>query len=106
MKICIIVRVLWPGGVQRTAIAEAQGLEELGNNVDLIFIRSTKRLVYESKINYKIMYDNSINKRILGKIFKKITLHFNPERGDDATVDVDLIYKTALLLLNFFLLYF
>jgi len=95
MKICIIVRVLWPGGVQRTALAEAEGLKDLGNDVDLIFIRSTERLVYRSKINYKVMYDSNINKRILGRIFKKITLHYAPHRGDDATVDVDLIYKTV-----------
>jgi len=95
MKICIIVRVLWPGGVQRMAIAEAEGLKDLGNDVDLIFIRATKRTSYDSKISYKVMYDSNINKRILGRIFKKVTLHYMPQRGDDATVDVDLIWKTV-----------
>jgi len=95
MKICIIVRVLWPGGVQRMAIAEAEGLKDLGNDVDLIFIRATKRTFYDSKISYKVMYDSNINKRILGRIFKKVTLHYMPQRGDDATVDVDLIWKTV-----------
>jgi glycosyltransferase involved in cell wall biosynthesis len=94
MKIAIIVRVLWPGGVQRIAFAESEGLSKLGNEVDLIFIRSTNRFVYDSKINYKIMYDYNINKRLLGKIFKRITLHYSPQRGDDATIDIDLIYKT------------
>ncbi len=94
MKICIIVRVLWPGGVQRIAFAEAEGLKELGNDVDLIFIRSTERPIYDSPINYTVMYDYNIKKRILGKVFKKITLHYMPQRGEDATVDVDLIYKT------------
>ena len=41
MKIGIIVRILWPGGVQRIAIAEAEGLTRLGNDVELIFIRRT-----------------------------------------------------------------
>ncbi len=94
MKIAIIVRILWPGGVQRIAFAEAEGLSKLGNEVDLIFIRATDRFIYSSKVNYRIMYDSSINKRFLGKILKKITLHYSPQRGEDATVDIDLIYKT------------
>ena len=94
MRICIIVRVLWPGGVQRIAFAEANGLQKLGNNVDLIFIRDSERLTYSSELNYKVMYASTIKKRILGRIFKKITLHYQPQRGEDATIDVDLIYKT------------
>ena len=39
MRICIVVRLLWPGGVQRTALAEAEGLTKIGNEVDLLFIR-------------------------------------------------------------------
>jgi len=94
MKICIIVRILWPGGVQRIAFAEAEGLSKLGNEVDLIFIRSTNKLIYNYKINYKVIYDSNINKRFFGKIFKKITLHYMPQRGEEATVDIDLICKT------------
>lgn len=94
MKICIIVRILWPGGVQRIAFAEAEGLSKLGNEVDLIFIRSTNKLIYNYKINYKVIYDSNINKRFFGKIFKKITLHYLPQRGEEATVDIDLICKT------------
>lgn len=94
MKICILVRVLWPGGVQRLAFAEAEGLTKLGNDVDLIFIRGTEKYAYSADINYKVLYKNDINKRILGRIFRKITLHYAPQRGEDATVDMDLIYKT------------
>lgn len=94
MKICILVRILWPGGVQRIAFAEAEGLTKLGNEVDLIFIRSTNRFAYDSKINYKVIFNQDINKRIVGKILSKITRYYSPERGMDATVDIDLIYKT------------
>lgn len=94
MKICIIVRILWPGGVQRTAFAEAEGLSRLGNKVDLIFIRSTKKYLYSADINYKILYNDNVNKRMLGRIFRKITSYYSPGRGADATVDIDLIYKT------------
>jgi hypothetical protein len=39
MKICILVRVLWSGGVQRIAFAEAEGLIKLENDVHLIFLK-------------------------------------------------------------------
>lgn len=94
MKICTIVRILWPGGVQRIAFAEVEGLKRLGNDVDLIFIRSTKRYIYDSNIDYKLIYTDEVNDRILGRIFRMITKHYLPQRGDDATVDMDLIYNT------------
>ena len=94
MRICIIVRILWPGGVQRIAFAEADGLRKLGNDVDLIFIRATNRYTYSQKLNYKVLYGNDVNKRFIGRLFKRITMHYSPERGEDATIDIDLIYKT------------
>ncbi len=94
MRICIIVRILWPGGVQRIAFAEADGLRKLGNDVDLIFIRATNRYTYSQKLNYKVLYGNDVSKRFLGRLFKRITMHYSPERGEDATIDIDLIYKT------------
>ena len=94
MRICIIVRILWPGGVQRTAFAEADGLRKLGNDVDLIFIRATNRYTYSQKLNYKVLYGNDVNKRFIGRLFKRITMHYSPERGEDVTIDIDLIYKT------------
>ena len=94
MKICIIVRILWPGGVQRIAFAEAEGLTKLGNAVDLIFIRGTNKYIYRYGIDYKVMYPNDISKRILGRVFKRVTMHYMPQRGEEATVDMDLIYKT------------
>lgn len=93
MRICIIVRILWPGGVQRIAFAEAEGLKKLGNDVDLIFIRSTKRYIYNSNEDYKVIYNEEINKRILGRILRRITMYHLPQRGEEATVDIDLIYR-------------
>ena len=100
MRICIVVRLLWPGGVQRTALAEAEGLTKIGNEVDLLFIRGTKRYSYNSFVNYKILFGNDTKRGILGKLFKKITMHYLPERGEDSTVDLDLIYKTEHKLKN------
>jgi len=93
MKILIIVRILWPGGVQRTAFAEAKGLMDLGNDVDLVFIRDTSRMRYDTNLKYNVIYKNDIQNRFIGKILKIITHHYSPQRGSDATVDIDLIYK-------------
>lgn len=100
LRICIVVRILWPGGVQRIAFAEAEGLKKLNNEVDLVFIRAAKEKFYDSSIDYKILYESDINNRFLGRIFKKITLHYLPQRGEDATIDIDLIYKFERTLKN------
>lgn len=100
MRICIIVRILWPGGVQRIAFAEAEGLKKLNNEVDLVFIRAAKERLYDSSIDYKILYESDINNRFLARLFKKITLHYLPQRGEEATVDIDLIYKFEKTLKN------
>lgn len=100
MRICIVVRILWPGGVQRIAFAEAEGLKKLNNEVDLVFIRVAKERLYDSSIDYKILYKSDINNRFLARLFKKITLHYLPQRGGEATVDIDLIYKFARSLKN------
>jgi glycosyltransferase involved in cell wall biosynthesis len=93
VKIAIIVRVLWPGGVQRIAFAETNGLLKLGHKVDLIFIRDTGRLHYPGDVPSRVLFDSSIRNRILGRIFKRITHIYSPQRGDDATIDIDLIRK-------------
>ena len=93
MKICIFVRVLWPGGVQRTALAEAEQLTALGHTVDLVFLRDTGREKYSTSVNYRCLHDASAKKRLLGKLFGFITRRYASERGSDATVDLDFILK-------------
>ncbi|MEM3290575.1 MAG: glycosyltransferase family 4 protein [Candidatus Micrarchaeaceae archaeon] len=93
MKILILVRILWPGGVQRTAFAEADGLRKLGNEVELVFIRDTGRLHYSENVSYSTIFNNEVNKRFVAKILRRITAHYLPARGPDSTVDIDLIYK-------------
>jgi len=100
MKIAIIVRVLWPGGVQRIAFAEAEGLISAGYDVDLIFIRDTGRFHYPTNIPIKILYGPEVRQRFSSKMFRWITFHYNPQRGGDATVDMDLIWKTEHTLKN------
>ena len=93
MRICVFVRVFWPGGVQSIAFGEAKSLEDRGHKVDLVFLRDSNRGEHPWSYMhpYRILYDSNINKRLLHKIFWSITKKYAPERGEDATVDLDLI---------------
>ncbi len=93
MRICILVRVLWPGGVQRIAFNIAEGLTNLDQDVDLIFIRDTDRVKYTTFVNYKILNRPRAKKGVKNKLLSMITQMFSPERGVDSTIDVDYIWK-------------
>ena len=91
-KICILVRVLWPGGPQRIAFKEAKILREKGLDVDLVFLRETKRFPNDFAITrYSVINTQESTQRILEPFFRLITLHYNQGRGDDATIDIDYI---------------
>ncbi|MDG6999788.1 MAG: glycosyltransferase family 4 protein [Nitrososphaerota archaeon] len=87
------MRILWPGGVQRTAFAEAEQLIERGISVDLVFLRDTGREKYTTTVPHQVLFDPSIKNRLFGRIFKVITHRYAPHRGSDATVDLDLIRR-------------
>lgn len=95
MKICIFVRILWPGGVQSIAFGEAKSLTDMGHKVDLVFLRDSGRGIHPWSYwhPYKIVYPPEINQRPLHRLFWIITSKYAPERGEDATVDLDLIKK-------------
>ena len=93
MKICIFVRILWAGGVQRIAFAEAEQLSSKGHSVDLIFLRKVGNLTYNTAIPYTVVYEETIQDRLSAKLLQRITRIYAPERGKDATVDLDLIRK-------------
>lgn len=96
-KICILVRVLWPGGPQRIAFEYAKTLRSAGNIVDLIFIRETERFPKDfTSTEFALLYSTDIKDRKSERILNKLTSHFNPGRGRDATVDLDLILKFEL----------
>ena len=59
----------------------------------MIFIRDTGRLHYPGDVPSRVLFDSSIRNRILGRIFKRRTHIYSPQRGDDATIDIDLIRK-------------
>jgi glycosyltransferase involved in cell wall biosynthesis len=93
MKILIVCRVLWPGGVQRMIFRQAEGLKLLGNEVDLVFIRDTGRYRYPTNLNYEIFMTKNRSSKVVDYILKRITSRYSPQRGDDAVVDIDYIRK-------------
>jgi glycosyltransferase involved in cell wall biosynthesis len=97
VDVTILVRVLWPGGPQRIAINDADLLRQEGLDVDLVFIRDTQRKVEKfDSFPHKVIFNSHSSKRPLQKIFYMITKHYNPGRGNDATIDLDLIAKYEL----------
>lgn len=94
MRIGLIFRVLWPGGVQRIAIEEANGLSLLGHEVDLVFIRAAdSEIRYDSDVPLHIVNQSTSASRLLGGLFRVVTSHFASERGPEGTVDPDLLLK-------------
>ena len=93
MKILIVCRVLWPGGVQRMIFRQAEGLKLLGNEVDLVFIRDTGRYKYPTNLNFEIFMTKNRSSKLVDYILKRITSRYSPQRGEDAVVDIDYIRK-------------
>jgi len=98
MRVCIFVRVLWPGGVQSIAFGTAKSLSDLGHEVDLVFLRDSGRGIHPWSYMhpYRILNDSNVNQRMLHTLLSTITRIYAPERGSDATVDIDLIKKFEL----------
>lgn len=93
VKILIVCRVLWPGGVQRMVFKQAEGLFLLGNDVDLFFLRDTNRYTYPTSMKYEVFIKQARSSKVVDYILKKITNKYNPQRGDDAVVDIDYIWR-------------
>lgn len=97
VRIAIVARLLWPGGVQRICFAESRELSALGHHVDLIFVRDSGRLQTErATAEPRILAGPSSTRRILRPALQMLTSHYNPERGPDATVDADLVLAFEL----------
>lgn len=72
---------------------QAEGLSSLGNDVDLVFIRDTHRYIYPTNLKYEIFIKRTRSSKVIDYILKKITNRYNPQRGDEAVVDIDYIWK-------------
>ena len=90
--IIIATRLMWPGGVFRTALEEARHM-----NSKLYILRKANHVTpYNTDgINLNILRMPNENRNIFTIIFSFITLFYDKERGTDATIDVDLILKLS-----------
>ena len=95
MRIAVLVRVLWNGGVQRAAIEGVRGLKKLGKDCDLIFVRRAFSS-YELAAGTRILFDeDSEGRRRWSSLLWLVTSIFAKHRGRDATVDLDLMARAC-----------
>ncbi|MFP3203119.1 MAG: glycosyltransferase [Sulfolobus sp.] len=88
----IALRVLWNGGVARIAVEEAR------NAKAKLFVYRESFYDYDlSDINVTFMRRRG-QKGFFTPLFKKITEIYAKNRGDDATVDLDLIIKASKII--------
>lgn len=93
MKVLNVCRVLWTGGIQRVSIGQTDALRRVGVDCDLVFLRSVDNPVYALPKGTRIVLnsDNSPNPQSK-PLFRLITSVFAGHRGEQATVDLDLIW--------------
>ena len=99
-RVAIIVRILWTGGVSRVAILQQQALRKLGIQSDLIFIRDAGS-AYSLPEGTIVMNKRESDNRQSSKLFAAITKKFAGHRGNEATVDVDLLFSALPTLRNY-----
>ncbi|MEJ2769745.1 MULTISPECIES: glycosyltransferase family 4 protein [unclassified Stygiolobus] len=87
----IVLRVLWNGGVARIAVEESRVTK-----AKLLVLRESFNDYNLSGVNITYLRRKG-EKGFLTPLFRKITKLYAPQRGDEATVDLDLILKSARL---------
>jgi glycosyltransferase involved in cell wall biosynthesis len=90
-RVANLCRVLWNGGVQRTAIAQTEGLRALGFEVDLYFLRRVSEVAFPLPPGTRVL-DRPIGRLGLTGLQRVITAWFAGHRGRDATVDLDRLW--------------
>lgn len=88
----IATRLMWPGGVFRTALEEARYTSS-----KLYVLRKAHHPTPFSTegVNFEILRNSNSNGNILTNVFSLLTLFYDKERGTDATIDLDLIFKLS-----------
>lgn len=95
LRLAVFVRVLWNGGVQRTAIESVRALKSLGSDCDLIFIRRAFS-TYGLPAGTRILFDQNMEgRRRWSSLLWLLTSIFARHRGRDATVDLDLMARAC-----------
>lgn len=95
MRILNVCRILWNGGVQRVSIGETIALRKLGVSCDLVFLRSTGNAPYDLPEGTRILSPPGAKSG--HGLSRWITRIFGGHRGEQATVDIDLIWQSRTL---------
>jgi glycosyltransferase involved in cell wall biosynthesis len=99
-RIANVCRVLWNGGVQRTAIAQTESLRSLGYDVDLIFLRRVDSVDLRVPKG-TIILPATQRQTPLNWIQQTITSWFAQHRGSEATVDLDRMWAARSTLRHY-----
>lgn len=89
-EIVIATRLMWPGGVFRTALEEARHMD-----AKLLVLRRAKHdTPYQTdNVDITVLKEPNSKAGILTSIFSLMTLFYDKERGTEATIDLDLIFR-------------
>ena len=102
VRIAVLCRVLWNGGVQRVAIAEVEELRARGYTCDLYFLRAIPSAVYSLPPRTKILERTPPGRLSpIRKFSRAVTSSFASHRGLDASVDLDLLWRFRRLALEY-----
>jgi glycosyltransferase involved in cell wall biosynthesis len=99
-RVANLCRILWNGGVQRTAIAQTEGLRALGCEVDLLFLRRVKDVELPLPSGTRIL-PGPPRPSALAELQESVTAWFAGHRGDDATLDLDRLWSARGLLRDY-----
>lgn len=86
-RVLFLCRVLWNGGVQRVTIAEVEGLRELGQPTDLLFLRRVDDSVYQLPSGTRL-WEGPPTPPAVADLEQAVTRWFAPHRGQAASVDL------------------
>jgi glycosyltransferase involved in cell wall biosynthesis len=94
LHVANLCRVLWNGGVARSAIEQTDALRSLGVGCDLIFLRAASGVAYTLPQGTRVLEASAEGARgLVRSASQRITRWFAEHRGPDASVDLDLLWK-------------
>jgi glycosyltransferase involved in cell wall biosynthesis len=102
LRVAVLCRILWDGGVQRVAIDQTIALRHLGYDCDLIFLRRTEDATIDTPPGTLVLLHNDYGRsRRLRRLLQRVTAIYAGHRGKDATVDLDLLWRARIMLRSY-----
>ncbi|MGH9917587.1 MAG: glycosyltransferase family 4 protein [Nitrososphaerales archaeon] len=92
-RVAVVCRLLWNGGVQRVAIEQTRALRDIGLDCDLVFLRRVENSTYLLPDGTRILSLSDSTRGEANAILRSVTGLYAGHRGQEATVDLDLIFR-------------